>query len=155
MIDPILTHPHETLSRVADPVDFDKESFDELKAITNRMASTLMDVKYGGKLGIAAPQIGISKRIMLVRGAVMINPEWKPSRAPLKTIVEGCYSVPHRRFKVERAEYGWAKWYNLEGKMHEAKLKGMEAIVFQHELSHLDGQCCIDLGIEIEEPTST
>lgn len=103
------------------------------------------------RLGIAAPQIGINKRVIIVRGNVMFNPEWMPTKAPPETVIEECYSVPGKRFKVSRAPYGWAKWTNIDGKPFEDKLKGLPAIVFQHELDHLDGKCCIDVGEPVDE----
>ena len=125
-------------------------------AIVRKMGAALAKQTYGDKLGIAAPQIGINLRIMIVRGNVMFNPQWTPSKAPLEDITEGCYSVPKKVFSVPRAKYGWAKWTNIEGKPFADKLNGIPAIVFQHELSHLDGKCCPDLGKEIKiEPSRT
>lgn len=146
---PFLTHPNKILSRVADPIDFDKESPEELSAIVRKMGAALSNASYGGKLGLAAPQIGISKRVCIVQGAVMFNPEWTPSKAPLNEGVEGCYSVPHRLFKVMRAPYGWAKWKSIDGVQREFKFSGVRAIIFQHELDHLNGKCCVDVGEEV------
>jgi len=146
---PFLQHPHKILSRIADPVDFEKESPDELSAIVRKMGASLSNASYGGKLGLAAPQIGISKRICIVQGAVMFNPEWTPSKAPLNEGMEGCYSVPHRLFKVKRAPYGWAKWKSIDGVQREFKFSGVRAIIFQHELDHLNGKCCVDVGEEV------
>lgn len=150
-----ILHPDPILARVADPVDFEKESYDELSTIVRKMGNALSAASYGGKLGLAAPQIGISKRIAIVEGAVMFNPEWRPSKAPGNTVTEGCYSVPHRLFKVTRAVYGWAKWQSIEGVWREKKLTGLTAIVFQHELDHLNGKCCADVGEEVEAPSRT
>lgn len=116
------------------------------------MGRALQNTQYGAKLGLAAPQIGINKRVIIVRGNVMFNPEWTPTKAPPEYITEGCYSVPKRLFKVSRSKYGWAKWTNIEGQPCEDKLTGIPAIVFQHELDHLDGKCCVDVGEEIKQP---
>ena len=80
----------------------------------------------------------------------MFNPQWHPTNAPPETIIEGCYSVPKKLFKVPRAKYGWAKWTNIEGKPFEDKITGLPAIVFQHELFHLDGKCLPEYGEEIK-----
>lgn len=120
-----------------------------------KMGAALSATNYGDKLGVAAPQIGISKRLMVVMGAVMINPTWQPSRAPKETIVEGCYSVPGKVYEVERAPYGWATWKNIEGTERRFKLNGLNAIVFQHELDHLDGRCCADVGKLLKEDNTT
>ena len=145
-----LTHPHPILAKIAEPVDFQKESKDSLVAIVRKMGASLSAASYGGKLGLAAPQIGISKRICIVQGMVMFNPEWNPSKAPGNDVTEGCYSVPHRLFKVNRAVYGWAKWQSIDGVWREKKINGLTAIIFQHELDHLNGKCCADVGEEIK-----
>jgi peptide deformylase len=121
----------------------------KLRHEIQRMVVTLSSQKWGAKLGIAAPQVGINKRVIISLGRVMINPEWQPSKAPPETITEGCYSVGKKTFRVSRAKYGWAKWQTINGEWREEKIKGLPAVVFQHELDHLDGKCCIDTG----EPT--
>ena len=114
------------------------------------MGAALQATKWGMKLGIAAPQIGLNQRVVIVRGNVMFNPTWEPVKAPPETITEGCYSLPNKTFKVSRAKYGWAKWTNINGRPMEDKLNGLPAIVFQHEVDHLDGKCCADVGEEIK-----
>lgn len=151
---PFIMHPNPILARVADPVDFTKDSRQKLIDIVRNMGNALSAASYGGKLGLAAPQIGISKRICIVQGMVMCNPEWTPSKAPGNDVTEGCYSVPHRVFKVNRAQYGWAKWQSIEGVVRERKISGLTAIIFQHELDHLNGKCCADVGEEIIEAPS-
>lgn len=81
-------------------------------------------------------------------GKVYINPEWTPTRAPKETIIEGCYSVGHdKTYKVPRSKYGWAKYQTIDGEWREnEKIRGIDAVVFQHELDHLDGKCCCDTG---------
>lgn len=144
-----ILHPDPVLARVADPIDFSKDTPEELSKIIRQIGSALSGAGYGQKLGLAAPQIGISKRICVVEGAVMLNPEWTPSRAPQRVSIEGCYSVPHRKFEVMRDAYGWAKWVSIDGVPREFKLNGTRAIIFQHELDHLNGKCCADVGKEI------
>lgn len=149
---PILKHPDPRLKRIAEPVDFATTSEQEREAIVLKMGRALQNTDYGARLGLAAPQIGINKRVIIVRGNVMFNPTWTPSKAPPNLVTEGCYSVPRRLYKVSRAPYGWAKWTGIDGKQYEDKLKGIPAIVFQHEIDHLDGKCCADVGEELPEP---
>lgn len=144
----ILIHPDSRLKRIAEPVDFQTTSIEERTDVVRKMGVALNSQKWGQRLGIAAPQIGMNKRVVIVRGNVMFNPEWNPSKAPSDTITEGCYSLPGKTFKVKRAPYGWAKWTNIEGKPFEDKLSGLPAIVFQHEFDHLNGKCCADVGEE-------
>lgn len=145
----ILIHPDPLLKRIAEPVDFEKITIKERTAIVRKLGTALASTSYGNRLGIAAPQIGINLRVMVVRGNVMFNPEWNPSKAPTNEGTEGCYSVPGKVFKVARAPCGWAKWTTIDGRRGESKLNGLPAIVFQHELDHLNGKCCADIGEEI------
>jgi peptide deformylase len=149
-----LVHPHSTLAKRAEEIDFTKTSRKELVKIVRKMGAALSSTGYGDKLGIAAPQIGISKRIMVVLGVVMVNPTWKPSKAPPEKVVEGCYSVPHKVYEVERAPYGWASWVSIDGTPRHFKLNGLQAIVFQHEFDHLEGRCCADVGKLLREDNS-
>lgn len=145
----MLIYPDPRLKRIAEPVDFNKIDLKERTAIVRKMGSALAKQDYGMRLGIAAPQIGLNLRVVIVRGNVMFNPEWTPSKTPQNEGQEACYSVPKKVFNVSRVPYGWVKWTNIDGKPMEDKLKGLPAIVFQHELDHLNGLCCIDIGKEI------
>lgn len=146
----ILVYPNRKLKKVSDPIDFDKMSEKDIVKIVRKMGSALSKASYGGKLGIAAPQIGINKRVMIVQGAVMVNPEWQPSKAPKEQIIEGCYSVPNKLYKVLRSPYGWAKWYSIKGELREYKLNRLDSIIYQHELDHLNGLCCCDTGEPVD-----
>ncbi|KKT20020.1 MAG: peptide deformylase [Candidatus Nomurabacteria bacterium GW2011_GWF2_43_8] len=145
----ILIYPNKRLKRIAVPVDFEKTTREQRMAIVRKLGVSLAQQQYGDKLGISAPQIGINLRVMVVRGNVMFNPEWHPTKASPNQVVEGCYSVPRKVFRVPRAPYGWAKWTNIDGRPIEAKLNRLPAIVFQHELDHLNGKCLADVGEEI------
>lgn len=146
----ILIHPDRRLKRIAEEVDFNKTTLEERTTMVRKLGAALQSTTWGDKLGIAAPQIGINKRVIVVRGNVMFNPTWKPTDAPSNPITESCYSLPGKLYKVMRAPYGWAKWTNIEGKLFEDKLTGLPAIVFQHEIDHLNGKCCADIGEELE-----
>lgn len=148
----IRIYPDPVLKQVAEPWDFEKGDKKELIEIVRKLGATLRDVSYGQKLGMAAPQIGISKRVFVCQGAVCVNPEWQvPSHDVKEETLEGCYSVPEKRYITKRSKYGWASWYSVDGTRREFKLKGLDAIVFQHELDHLDGKCCIDIGVEVKD----
>ena len=144
----VLKHPHRKLKIISESWDFEHSKIQDIVDLLRKMNAALYSMPYGMRLGLAAPQIGINKRVFIMGQRVIVNPEWNPSKAPPNEIVEGCYSVPGRMFKVPRAQYGWAKYQTFDGKWVEEKLKGLDAIVFQHELDHLDGKCCIDIGIE-------
>ena len=103
-------------------------------------------------IGIAAPQIGILKRIAIVdvskrvEGAarlVLINPmivqtwEARPSR-------EGCMSLPDYTAMIKRYDQVLVRWTNEAGEMTEKKCQGIEAVCVQHEVDHLDGILYLD-----------
>lgn len=147
---PILTHPHASLETVCEPVNFEKDNRDSLQKICEDLDRALQGTTYGQRLGLAAPQIGVNKRLFIAFGLVFINPEMRTTKVPqMITSIEGCYSCPGKQYDVEKVKYFWATWYNIDGEKREAKLKGLEAVVFQHELNHLNGLCCPDIGKEI------
>jgi len=105
-------------------------------------------------LGLAAPQIGISKRVFIVRPNlknkeeiyVCINPEII-EHEDLKTVMmEGCLSFPNMFREIERYQNIKVRYLNTKREICEHWLEGIEARVFQHELDHLDGFCLISEG---------
>ena len=149
----IRVYPDPTLKEIASAWDFSKDSKADLIAIVRKLGAALRGVNYGDRLGMAAPQIGISKRVFVCQGAVCVNPSWQAPKVGEKVeTFEGCYSVPGKVFKTKRDKYGWASWTSVEGEQREFKLKGINALVFQHELDHLDGKCCCDIGEEYVAP---
>lgn len=147
----ILAYGDPRLKRVAEPVDFENTTLKQRTEIVRKMANALRATGHGMQLGLAAPQIGINKRVVIAKGNVLFNPEFVPTKAPKDTFFEGCYSVPGKVFKVPRAPYGWLKWQNIDGKHCEQKLKDINAVVVQHEIDHLNGICCCDVGVEHKE----
>lgn len=146
---PILKYPNRKLKRIAIAVDFNKTTLKQRMAIVRKMGNSLSKQTYGQKLGIAAPQIGINLRVIIVEGNIMFNPEWNSKETPPEPSIEACYSVPKKVFKVYRPAYGWVKWTSITGKPKENRVKKLTAIIFQHELSHLNGECLPDYGEEI------
>lgn len=148
----ILTVPNDVLSKVAEPIDIEEMLKDntEVTKIVRQMGAALRATGYGARLGLAAPQIGISKRIFVCKGAVCINPEMVvPTTHSMKELIEGCYSVPGKTYKTKRYKTVMAKWWSIDGQLRQYKLRGLDAIVYQHEMQHLDGICCCDIGEEV------
>ena len=143
----ILQHPHRILSRQAEPIRlFDEKLMNTLK----RLFYTLQAQTEGNRLGLAAPQIGVSKRVFIALNRVFINPEMDThAYEPNYLSVEACYSAPNRVCKVWRYKTLTARWKDSSGNERTEKLRGTLAIVFQHELNHLEGLCCVDVGEEI------
>lgn len=110
--------------------------------------------KYEG-IGIAAPQVGVSKRVFLMhkftlgdidtgKVQVVCNPEIIKKSKKILISKEGCLSLPRIEGEVERFAEIEVIYIDDKGKTKKEQLKRLNAIVFQHELDHLDGILFID-----------
>jgi len=135
--DPILK------SRATEVDHFD----DSLKSQVARMAALMQDA-FG--LGLAAPQLGISQRLLVYRvgaGAPLIalaNPELEWSSKDEETMEEGCLSLPGVTVDVDRAVYVRVRALDEEGEERRVEASGLEARVILHEMDHLDGVLILD-----------
>lgn len=133
--------------KVSEPYDIGNTPYKKNLAFLRKLTVTLISQGHGARLGIAAPQIGEFKRVIIVLGKPMFNPEWTPCKGPRYPVYEGCYSLPKDDiYEVDRAKYGWARWYDEKAVYHEEKMTGLRSIVFQHEFDHLNGVCCDQIG---------
>jgi peptide deformylase len=109
-----------------------------------------MDLANG--IGLAAPQIGISKRIIVIRLEEdlyrLINPEVVSEEGKV-TEIEGCLSVPGMLGTVERAEKIKVIANDEEGKEIEISAEGILSIVLQHEIDHLEGILFTDIAKKV------
>jgi peptide deformylase len=101
-----------------------------------------------GRLGLAAPQIGVSLRVVVIgmpdeEDMVMINPEIVKKKGE-RRVSEGCLSVPGYMGELNRAETVTAKWRTLNGREKRVKAEGLLAQAIQHEIDHLNGWLYID-----------
>ena len=141
----------ETLSTKSEPI---KEIDDEIRELASILARTL---NFTTGLGIAAPQIGIYKRIFayktLVDGIkVIINPEIIDQNGT-QSVKEGCLSLPHIFGMVDRPKKVVVKGLNLKGEEIIIKAEDQLASVFMHEIEHLDGGIFIKkIKGKIEDP---
>ncbi len=147
-IRPILRIGDPRLRQVSEPVD--KFDTPELHELIKDMFDT-MEAADGA--GLAAPQIGVLKRIMIfgiesssryqdvevVPTTVLINPEFEVVDEARQGFWEGCLSVPGMRGYVERPAGIRYRGYDQYGNVVEREADGFHAIVFQHEYDHLDG----------------
>lgn len=105
-------------------------------------------------VGLAAPQVGISKRIIVVdphwakdgssrEPVVMLNPVIEASSGETET-EEGCISVPGLYAWVKRPSDITVTYTDLQGERHTLSLSGYPAVVIQHEYDHLEGVLFVD-----------
>ena len=147
---------HPVLRQVARPVTVDELRSPTMRQFILDMTDTLHD--YGG-IGLAAPQVGESIRVLLVEipagGSRYGELQAMPLEAyanPEITVLdptpagfwEGCLSVPGLRGFVERPQHLLVRYLDLAAKPQEIELKGFQATVFQHEFDHLNGMLYLD-----------
>ena len=141
MIREIVKYPDPILQRPTEPVT---EFNEELRALVDDMFES-MYAAHG--IGLAAPQIGISKRITVIdlsfqknpeEKIVLINPEIIHKQGK-QSEEEGCLSLPEIREKVSRAEKVRVRAQDVNGKWFELDGDELLARAFQHEIDHLDG----------------
>lgn len=120
-----------------------------LSQLTDDMAETMY--KAPG-VGLAAPQIGISKRVIIVdtgKGLIaLINPKIQSSEGSL-VATEGCLSFPNYYGDVERAAVIVVKYQNIKGDREKLEAKDLLARAIQHEIDHLDGIVFIDKAVNL------
>ena len=144
----IYEYPHPILKKKA--VQLEKEEFNaELKQLLEDMLET-MYAEAG--VGLAAPQVGISKRVVVIdveqdeegNPRYFVNPEiiWHSEEKVCGP--EGCLSVPDQRAEVERFAAVKVRYFTPEGEEKELEAEGFLAVAVQHELDHLDGILYID-----------
>jgi peptide deformylase len=141
MIREIVKYPDPVLQKPAEPVsEFD----DELRSLVDDM----FDSMYAAQgIGLAAPQIGVSKRLTVIDLSFKKNPEEKIVLINPEIIhkegkqneEEGCLSLPEIRERVSRAEKVRVRAQDVEGKWFEMDGDELLARAFQHEIDHLDG----------------
>ena len=142
----LATYGSKVLRQKAEPIG---EVTDEIR----RLGEEMLEAMYRqGGVGLAAPQVGISKRILVLDGTpvdpaiqpmVLVNPEIS-NRLGEETGREGCLSLPGIEVDVKRAEKIHVQAKNLEGKTVEFDAKGFFARILQHETDHLNGVLIID-----------
>jgi peptide deformylase len=152
---PIYVAPHPVLKKIAEKVEGDVT--DALRGLMDDMLDT-MYATYG--IGLAAPQIGVSKRILVldikqqtdedgkqVRKGVpqfFINPEIIWASEEINIYNEGCLSVPDQYEEVERPKKVRVTYLDYHGTAREIEADGLLATCLQHEIDHLNGILFVD-----------
>ena len=139
---------------LGDPVLRQKSSpVPEVNDSIKKLLDNLADTLYAAKgVGLAAPQIGVAKRVIVVDcGEGMwevVNPEIISMQGQ-EVAVEGCLSIPGVAGEVERAAQVIVKGWDRNGREIQITADGMGARALQHETGHLDGILFIDKATEI------
>ena len=114
------------------------------KKLLSDMAESMYEV---GGIGLAAPQVGINKNIVVFdtgKGLLkMFNPKIL-SKKGLASLEEGCLSVPESTVNVKRSEEICVSYIDENGKECKKVFNGLPARVIQHEIDHLNGKLIID-----------
>lgn len=141
MIREIVKYPDPILQK---PTELVTEFDDELRVLVDDMFESMYAAQ---GIGLAAPQIGISKRLTVIDLSFQKNPEEKivlinPEiihKEGKQSEEEGCLSLPEIREKVSRAAKVRVRAQDLQGKWFEIDGDELLARAFQHEIDHLDG----------------
>jgi peptide deformylase len=149
----IRTFPDAVLRKVSEPVSHRDHS---VRALVDRLIETMR--RQPGGIGIAAPQVGVSKQIAVVDVSskisdalllVLINPviisaeDYQISR-------EGCMSLPDYTANIKRAHRLVIKWQDLSFREHQMCAEGLEARCIQHEIDHLNGMLFVDRATSLK-----
>ena len=152
---PIVEVPDPRLRQISTPLE---SVDDEVRALVADMFETMYAAP---GIGLAAIQVGVPKRILVIdlqEPADPEDPESKPVRDPRVFInpeivehsdhdvpyTEGCLSVPDQYAEVLRPDRVRARWLDENGASHEEDLDGLLAVCLQHEMDHLEGVLFID-----------
>jgi peptide deformylase len=143
----ILTEPNKLLRQVSKRVD---KVGDEEKALMNDMLDTMYDAP---GIGLAAIQIGVPKRIIVIdisrdekkkEPMCFVNPIIKNKNEDKAKYEEGCLSVPDQFAEIERPNACEIEYLDYDGKKQLLKADGLLATCIQHEMDHLEGILFID-----------
>lgn len=138
----IVLQGEDCLTKVCRPVtDFDNR----LHILLNDMADTLLD---SGGVGLAAPQVGILRRVCVVQNEndeiiELVNPEIVYTQGE-QTGLEGCLSVPGKFGVVTRPEVVRVRAQDRDGNFFEVEDSDLTARCFCHEIEHLDGNLFVE-----------
>ena len=148
----IVEVPDPRLRQISSPVE---KVDDEVRALVADMFETMYQAP---GIGLAAIQVGVPKRILVIdlqepreEGGepvrdprVFINPEIVESSDQEVPYTEGCLSVPDQYAEVDRPDQIRARWLDIDGKPQDEKITGLLATCLQHEMDHLNGILFID-----------
>ena len=144
---PILVAPHPVLKKAAVTID---AVTDETRQLMDDMLETMYDAP---GIGLAAPQVGVSQRVIVMdigdeetgpKPIKMANPEIVWESDFVNSYEEGCLSFPEQYASVDRPAEVKIKYLDEAGEEQEISADGLMATCVQHEIDHLDGVNFVD-----------
>lgn len=138
----ILLLGNEELYQISEPLK--KDEIENIKSIVQNLHDTLLDFKekYHAGRAIAAPQIGVKKRLLYMfidKPVIFINPVLEFPDDEMMEVLDDCMSFPNLLVKVKRYKRCRIKYLDMDWKEQEISLEGDLAELLQHEYDHLDG----------------
>ena len=149
---PIVEVPDARLRALSLPVEVVDDDI-------RRLIADMTDTMYAAKgIGLAAIQVGVAKRVVVIDlqedededgkpirdPRAYVNPEVVEASEELSVYNEGCLSIPEQYAEVARPARCRVRWLDGEGRAHEEELDGLLATCMQHEIDHCDGILFID-----------
>jgi len=143
----ILIEPDKILRKISEPVA-------EVGTEEQKLMNDMIDTMYTANgIGLAAIQIGVPKRIIVIdisrdenkkEPMYFVNPVIKNKNLEKSIYEEGCLSVPNQFAEIERPNTCEVEYLDYDGKQQLLKAKGLLATCIQHEMDHLEGILFID-----------
>lgn len=144
MILPIITYPNNILRQKAEKIKNPKDK--EIKELILDMLETME--KSGNALGLAAPQVGKSIRLCIIKldgkTHILINPKVSRKSWKKEILEEGCLSFPGKFIPIKRSKKVTVKAMDKNGNKLTIKAEGLLSRAMQHEIEHLEGILFID-----------
>ncbi|HEU0044707.1 peptide deformylase [Sphingomonas sp.] len=149
---PIVEVPDPRLRLVSKPVE-------QVDDTTRQLVADMIETMYAASgIGLAAIQVGVASRVLVIDLQAEEDADGKPVRDPkayinpevvsvsdeLSTYNEGCLSIPEQYAEVARPAACRVRWLDEQGGAHEEELDGLLATCMQHEIDHLNGVLFID-----------
>lgn len=143
----IVKDPAPILRQIAEPVD----QSEDIQSLVYKMLNTLKKTQ---DIGLSAPQVGVSKRVIVVQmddegmrePVIMINPEIIWVSDTISCDIEGCLSIEGKYYFVRRPQEVQVRFTDLAGVIYSERVHGLTAKCVQHEIDHLDGILIKDKG---------
>lgn len=138
-------YPDPVLRKVADPI----ETFDE--DLRRTVAGMFERMRKSKGVGLAAPQVGLKKRILVLNPTgedqddlVLVNPTLVSRSGTVTIYEEGCLSFPGIYAEIKRPDACSVRAFDVDGKLIEQSYSGFVSRIIQHEFDHLEGVLLVD-----------